>query len=71
MNTEELYISAFLAVLPVCLTHYYRFASDANGYRQNNTLDPVAVDEAHHVPLSYREMIRGKRKDPPPGRPLK
>jgi hypothetical protein len=55
MNSDELYTSAFLAVLPVCLTHYYRFASDTENFRQNGALIKSAVDEAHHCALVVQE----------------
>jgi hypothetical protein len=55
MNSDELYTAAFLAVLPVCLTHYYRFASESETYRQNGKLIRSAVDEAHHCAVVVQE----------------
>ena len=55
MKSEEIYTSAFLAVLPVCLTHYYRFASDTESFRQNGALIRSAVAEAHNCAVIAQE----------------
>jgi hypothetical protein len=55
MNSDELYSAAFLAAFPVCLAHYYRFASDKDSFRQNRALVQSAVDEAHSCAVVAQE----------------
>ncbi len=55
MKSDDLYTAAFLAALPVCLAHYYRFATDGETYRESRSLLVSAVDEAHTVAVVARE----------------
>jgi len=63
MNSDELYTAAFLAAFPVCLTHYYRFASDKEDFRQNRTIIRSAVDEAHQcASVAQEKWLEEKEK---------
>ena len=62
MNSEEIYSSAFLAVLPVALAHYYRFASETENFRQNGALIRSAVDEAHQCAVIVQEKWLEERE---------
>jgi hypothetical protein len=51
MKSDDLYTAAFLAVLPVCLNHYYRVSTN----EESRSLLVSAVDEAHDCAVVARE----------------
>jgi hypothetical protein len=58
MKSEDFYIAAFLAVLPVCLSHYHRFSTSEG----NHSLLQSAVNEAHDCAVIAREKFLSEKE---------